>query len=194
MFLIALLMIACGVFLLVYGGMLFRFALAVGFFVLGFSLASWLLAAQPFTVRLLVSLVAGGVLAVAGYLLVKMALHIAGGLLGAVLVLLVLSIVPVDLPSILGLILILAGTGVVGWFGNRIGDWAIILATTLAGAYAILYGLARLFPEAVGVGAGYTSALAPATGPAIVVFLIVFAIGALAQIQIRAVRGRYVNS
>ena len=44
MFWLGLLLVACGVFLLVYGGKLFRFALAVALFVLGFSLASWLLA------------------------------------------------------------------------------------------------------------------------------------------------------
>ena len=81
MFWIGILLAACGVFLLVYGGLLFRFTLAVGLFVLGFSLASWLLAAQPTTIRLLVSLVTGGVLAIVGYTLVKMVLHIAGGLL-----------------------------------------------------------------------------------------------------------------
>jgi hypothetical protein len=45
----------------------------------------------------------------------------------------------------------------------------------------------------VEVTAEYASAFVPFTGPAFAVFLIVFAIGALAQFQIRAVRGRYVN-
>jgi len=193
MFVIALLLVACGVFLLVYGGLLFRFSLAVGFFVLGFSLASWLLSAQPDLIRLLVSFVAGGVLAVVGYSLVKMVLHFAGALLGAVLVLLILSILPVSLPSILSLIVVIAGAGVVGFFGNRLGDWVIILATTLTGAYAVIYGLTRMYPAAVGVTAEYASAQVPFTGPAVAVFLTVLATGVLAQFQIRAVRGRYVN-
>ena len=98
------------------------------------------------------------------------------------------------MPSFLSVLIIIAGAGVVGFFGNRLGDWVIILATTLTGAYAVIFGLTRMFPAAAGVDASYTSAYVPFTGPAFAVFLIVFAIGALAQFQIRTVRGRYVNS
>ena len=193
MFWMGVLLAACGIFLLVYGGMLFRFSLAVGFFVIGFSLASWLFAAQTDMIRLLVSFVAGGALAIVGYSLVRMVLHIAGGLLGAIVVLLVLSLLPFTMPSFLSVIIIIAGAGLVGFFGNRLGDWVIILATTLTGAYAVVLGITRMFPAAVEVTAEYASAFVPFTGPAFAVFLIVFAIGALAQFQIRAVRGRYVN-
>lgn len=193
MFWIGLLLAACGVFLLVYGGMLFRFTLAVGFFVLGFSVASWLFSSQSDAIRILISLVAGGVLAVVGYTLVRMALHVAGGLLGAVLALLILSLLPFNLPSFLGFIAVLAAAGVVGFFGNRLGDWVLILATTLTGAYAIILGLVRMFPAAVGVSPDYASAYVPFTGPAFLVFALFFVTGALAQLQIRNVRGRYVN-
>ncbi len=83
----------------------------VGFFVLGFSLAMWILSSQPITIRLLVSLVVGGILALVGYLLMKLVLHLAGGLLGAVLALLILSLLPISLPSFLVLILIIVGAG-----------------------------------------------------------------------------------
>jgi hypothetical protein len=193
MFGLGVLLVACGVFLLVYGGKLFRFGLAVGFFVLGFSITAWLFSSQPIAIRLLVSFVAGGVLALAGYMLVKMVLHIAGALLGAVLVLLILSFLPFSLPSLLALIVILVGAGVIGFFGNRLGDWVIILATTLAGAYALVLGLAHMFPAAMGVSADYVSAQIPFVAPAMALFLIFFATGALAQFEIRRVRGRYVN-
>lgn len=192
MWIIGVLLIAAGIFMLVYGGLLFRFALAVGLFVLGFTLSMWLLSSQPQATRLLISLAVGGVAAIVGYALVKLALHIAGGLLGAVAVLLVLSILPISMPSILSVILILAGMGVVGFFGNRLGDWVIILGTSLAGAYAIIAGLTSLFPASVGVVADYVSALVPFTGPAFVVFLTVLAIGVLAQQRIRSLRGRFV--
>lgn len=193
MFLLDILLVACGVFLLVYGGKLFRFALAVGGFVLGFSLAMWLLSSQPVAARLLISLVVGGIIALVGYLLVKMVLHFAGGLLGAILAMLILSLLPVPLPSPLGLILVIAGAGVVGFFGNRLGDWVIILATTLTGAYAILLGLAHLFPLALGVGQDYVSTRIPFTAPAFIVFVVFLVTGILAQFEIRRVRGRYVN-
>jgi hypothetical protein len=86
------LLIACGVFLLVYGGKLFRFALAVGAFVLGFGFSMWLLSSQLVAARLLISLVVGGIIAFVGYMLVKMVLHFAGGILGAILALLILSL------------------------------------------------------------------------------------------------------
>ncbi|WP_298981385.1 hypothetical protein [Caldilinea sp.] len=193
MFWMGIVLIASGVFLLVYGGLLFRFSLAVGFFVLGFSLASWLFSGQEDVIRILISLVVGGVLAGLGYALVRIVLHTAGALLGAVLMLLLLSLLPVKTPEFLSVILIAAGLGVVGYFGDRLGDWSIILATSLAGAYAIVLGLTRMFPAAVEVGADYASAYVPFTGPAFAVFVIVFLIGALAQDRIRSVRGRYVN-
>jgi uncharacterized membrane protein len=169
MFWMGIILAACGVFLLVYGGLLFRFALAVGLFVLGYSLASWLFVNQSDLIRILISLVAGGALAIVGYTLVRMVLHIAGGLLGAVLALLILSLLPFNMPSFLSIILILAGAGAVGYFGNRLGDWVIILATSLAGAYAVVLGLTRMFPAAVEASAEYVasgSAYVPFTGPA----------------------------
>jgi len=193
MFWIGILLIASGVFLLVYGGLLFRFALAVGLFILGFSLASWLLSSQPLATRLLISFAVGGVAAIVGYMLVKMALRVAGGILGAVLAMLVLSILPISMPSFVSVILILAAAGAIGFFGNRLGDWVVILATTLTGAYAIVAGLTRLFPASMEVSAEYLSALVPFTGPAFVVFLIVLVIGVLAQQRIRAMHGRFVN-
>ena len=195
MFWMGIVLAACGIFLLVYGGLLFRFSMAVGFFVLGFTLASWLFSGQEDLIRILISLVVGGVLAAVGYMLVRIVLHLAGGLLGAVLVLIVLSLLPLNMPSFLNIIIILAGAGVVGYFGNRLGDWVIILATSLAGAYAVVLGLTRMFPTAVEASAEYVasgSAYVPFTGPAFAVFVVVALIGALAQDRIRSLRGRFV--
>jgi hypothetical protein len=61
------------------------------------------------------------------------------------LALVVLSLLPGSTTNVLGWIVIIAGAGVLGFFGNRLGDWVIILAATLAGAYAILLGLAHIF-------------------------------------------------
>lgn len=193
MFLLDILLIASGVFLLIYGGRLFRFALAVAGFVLGFSFAMWLLSSQPVAARLLISLVAGGIIAIVGYMLVKMVLHFAGAILGAMLAMVVLSLFPITLPTFLSLIVVAAGAGVVGFFGNRLGDWVIILATTLSGAYAILLGLAHLFPSVFGIGPDYLSAQIPFSVPAFLVFVIFLITGILAQFEIRRVRGRYVN-
>jgi hypothetical protein len=50
-----------------------------------------------------------------------------------------------------------------------------------------------MFPASVEVAADYASAYVPFTGPALALFVIVFATGLLAQHRIRSVRGRYVN-
>lgn len=71
----------------------------------------------------------------------------------------------------------------------------IILATSLASAYAVVLDLTRMFPTAVEASTEYIasgSAYVPFTGPAFVVFVIVLLIGALAQHRIRALRGRFV--
>ena len=194
MFWIPLLLIAAGIFILVYGGLLFRFTLAIGLFVLGLSLSLWLLSGQEPVTRILISLAIGGIAAIVGYALVKMALHIAGGLLGAMAVLVVLSILPVTPPDSFSVLLVIAGLVVVGIFGNRLGDWIIILATTLTGAYAIVMGLTHWVPASVEVAEGYTSALVPFTGPAFVIFIIILAIGILAQHRLRSFKGRLLNT
>lgn len=194
MFWISLLLIAAGIFILVYGGLLFRFTLATGLFIIGLSLGLWLLAGQDSAIRILISLAIGGIAAIVGYALVKMTLHIAGGLLGATGVLVVLSILPFDnIPPTLSVILTIAGLIVVGIFGNRLGEWVIILSTTFAGAYAIIMGLTHWFPSSLEVAPDYSSALVPFTGPAFVVFLIVLIIGILGQHRIRALKGRLIN-
>ena len=195
MFWMGIVLAASGIFLLVYGGLLFRFSLAVGFFVIGFSIASWLFAGQEDLIRILLSIVVGGVLAAVGYALVRAVLHVAGGLLGAILVLVLLSLLPFDFPSFISVILIAAGAGGLGYFGNRLGDWAIILATTLTGAYAVILGLTRMFPTAVEASTEYIAGgtpYIPFTAPAFAVFVIILIIGVLAQNRIRAARGRFV--
>jgi hypothetical protein len=109
------------------------------------------------------------------------------------LALVVLSLLPGSTTNVLGWIVIIAGAGVLGFFGNRLGDWVIILAATLAGAYAILLGLAHLFPAAMGVGPDDLSARIPFTGPAFLVFVIFLIMDVRAQLEIRRLRGRYVN-
>lgn len=192
MLIVSILLIASGVFMLVYGGMLFRFALAAAAFVIGFTVATSIFANQPQSFQWLIGLVAGGALALVAYWFVRAVLHIAGGVLGAVLVLVVLSLLPFNMGVVLNIIALIAGAGVIGYFGNRLGDWVIILATTLTGAYAATYGLMALFPvnfpDAVSGGT-----LVHFTGPALAVYVVLFLVGALAQFQLRNVRGRYVN-
>ncbi len=189
---IGLLLTACGVFLLVYGTILFRFALAVAGFVLGFALAWWLTQSQGTAVQILVGLVAGGIAAAVLFLVVRIGLYIAGGLLGAVAALVLLSLFRIENVWV-NLALIVAGGGLVVFFGRRLGLWLTVGATSLTGAYAAVYGLSQVFPETTGGFDADPTARIPFTGPAFAVFLVLLAVGILAQLQIARVRDRYVN-
>ncbi len=189
---IGLLLTACGVFLLVYGTILFRFALAVAGFVLGFALAWWLTQSQGTAVQILVGLVAGGIAAAVLFLVVRIGLYIAGGLMGAVAALVLLSLFRIENVWV-NLALIVAGGGLVVFFGRRLGLWLTVGATSLTGAYAAVYGLSQVFPETTGGFDADPTARIPFTGPAFAVFLVLLAVGILAQLQIARVRDRYVN-
>lgn len=192
MFGVGLLLVACGVFLLVYGTILFRFALAVAGFVLGFALGWWLTEAQGTAVQILVGLVAGGIVAAVLFLVVRIALYLAGALLGAVAALVLLSLFRIENVWV-NLIILLAGAGLVAFFGRRLGLWLTVLATSLTGAYAAVYGLVLMFPEETGGFDADPTARIPLTGPAFAILIVLIAVGVLAQLQIARVRDRFVN-
>jgi hypothetical protein len=189
---IGLLLVGCGVFMLVYGTILFRFALAVAGFVLGFAVAWWLTESQGTAVQILVGMVAGGILAATVFLVVRIGLYIAGGLLGAVTALVILSLFRIENVWV-NLALMVAGAGLIAFFGRRLGLWLTVAATTLTGAYAAVYGLTQMFPDATGGFDADTTARIPFTGPAFAVFVVLLAVGVLAQLQIARVRDRFVN-
>jgi hypothetical protein len=192
MFWLGLLMVACGVFLLVYGTMLFRFAIAVAGFVVGFALGWWLFESATDSVQVIVALVLGGVLAIVGYLVVKIGVYLAGGLLGAMAALVVVSLLTIT-SAVVNVLIILAAAVAVGFFARNLGLWLTILATASAGAYAFVYGLSRMYPESTDIK-DLESAQIPLTGPAFTVLIAVFVIGGLAQWTIARTRGRYVNA
>jgi len=181
-------LIASGIFVASFGGALFRFALAAIGFGVGAMVAWWLTASQPDTMRILISLGIGGIAAVVLFMLVRVGIYIAGGVLGLVLAFLVVAFLGTKNPVVNGILLV-AGTGVSGYFGPRLGNLIIALATGAAGAFQIVYGLALVFGER----------MAPSTLPsellggplAISVFLIIAAISAISQSRPRvAVLGR----
>jgi hypothetical protein len=189
---IGVLLVACGVFLLVYGTILFRFALAVAGFVLGFAVGWWLTEAQGTAVQILVGLVAGGIIAATVFLIVRIGLYIAGGLVGAVAALVLLSLFRIENVWV-NLALMIAGAGLVAFFGRRLGLWLTVGATSLTGAYAVVYGLTQMFPDATGGFDADPTARIPFTGPAFAVLVVLLAVGVLAQLQIARVRDRFVN-
>ncbi len=179
----------CGIFIAAYGHQLFRFALAFIGFALGVYLVMWLGTGLDTALRIAVAIVVGGILAAVLYFLVKFALYAAGGIMGLVLTLVVLGLFRLsglDL-GLFGGILALAGAGLGGFFGQRLGPIVTILATSLAGAYFVVLGLGALF--GLGVAIDDPTATLGSVFP-LVLFLTVAAISGLAQHQVFVLRRR----
>jgi hypothetical protein len=185
--------VAAGVFVSVYGSMLFRFVLAVVGFAIGFWLMMTLMPATNTALQVLLALIVGGIGAAVLYSLFRISLHIAGALLGAVIVVAVLSLIGwVGNGASMGVfswILVLAAAGVVGFLGNRLGNAIIPLATALTGAALIVLGLSKLFTANVGATSN-DPIVVLSGGFGFVLFVVLAIISALAQIQIADLRRR----
>ena len=169
-----------GVFISAYGSLLFRFALAFLGFAIGYSLVAWLGGGLDTALRILIGIVAGGILAAVLYLLVKFTLNIAGAVLGLVLMLALLGLFRLgglDL-GVFGTLLVVAAAGLGGVFGSRLGGIVVVLATSLAGAYLVVLGLGALF--GLGVETDNPLALLGASFP-LVLFLTLALISGLAR-------------
>ena len=184
-----ILAIASGVFLCVFGHMMFRFVLAVIGFMVAFSFVSSLTYGQPAFLHFMISLVAGAIGAAILYMLISFALYIAGAILGLVIAMLVLGLFGFG-SDVAYWVVIIAGLGLGAFFGRRLGNLIIAIASAAAGAYFCVYGLALLFPSGFpgDVAADPSSALGSSFG--LVLFLVVLAVSALCQYQMQMLQLR----
>ena len=183
-----------GVFFSVYGYSLFRMVLlAIGFLV-GFSVGMNLAASQPDIMRILISLVLGGLLGFLLYALFSLSLYIAGAILGLIIALLIASILGLSSDGLLSSVAVVAGLAIGGFFGRFLGELVIILATAAAGSYAIVYGLALLFPVSFGAEAGGPGgSLLPMSALTIIMIAALALVSGLAQYQILQLRQRAIR-
>jgi hypothetical protein len=192
-FLWGIVVVAAGIFVCVYGNQLFRFVLAVVGFAIGFWLMMTLVPGDNVALQVLLAVIVGGIGAAVLYSLFRLSLHIAGALLGAVIVLAVLALIGWVSPSadlgVFGWILVLAGAGVVGFLGNRLGNAIIPLATSLTGAALVALGLAKMFAQNAGATSDDPITLM-STAFGFVLFIVLALISALAQFQIADLRRR----
>jgi hypothetical protein len=192
--LLGLVTVAAGIFVCVYGNMLFRFVMAVLGFVIGFWLIMSIFPTTNDALRIILAIVVGGIGAAILYSLFRLALHIAGALLGAVVVMAVLALVGWVGNGDFGVVswlLVIAGAAVVGFFGNRLGNAVISLAAALAGAATIVAGLSKLFSSVVSTSDDPIRIMS--NGFAFVLFVVIAIISALAQLQIADLRRRLLN-
>jgi hypothetical protein len=124
-----------GILLLFYGRTLYWAFVAVAGFLVGFELATELLAEQPESVRVVVALLGGVLGAVLGMLAQRVAFSIAGLFAGGYLALALAH--AVDIPGE-PLAWFFVGAIIGAIIGALITDWAIIALSSLAGAAAIV--------------------------------------------------------
>ena len=187
--------VAAGIFIAVYGTLLFKFALAAMGFGLGFVGTWWLLDSQPDTTRMLIAMAAGGVGAVVLFSLARFGLYIAGAILGLVIALVVGGIIEILGPTpdnIVMWILVLGGVAGGGLFGHRLGQLIVLLATSAAGAYLIIDGLQIWYASRIG-GALDDPSQTLAQKLTLTIFLVLFAMSALSQHNARRLRQRVIN-
>lgn len=175
--------IVSGVFFSVYGYVLFRMVLLAIGFLIGFSIGMNLAVSQPDVVRIIISLALGGVLGGVLYSLFSLSLYIAGAIFGLIIGLLIASLLGLSGDGLLASVVILAGLGIGGVFGRLLSELIIILATSAAGAYAIVYGLALMFPESFGANPNGSSLL-PISALTIIIMVAIGLVSGLAQYQI----------
>lgn len=187
--------IAAGLFIGVYGNLLFRFALAAMGFGLGFLAGMWLFESQDETMRVLIAVALGGIGAIGFYSLVKFTLNIAGAMLGLVLSFVIIGIIDIFTSRPDGAVqtvLALAGTGAGLVFGRRIGNSVIILGSAATGAFLLMNGLHVLFESSLN-----TDLSEPAsnlgTKLSLTIFAMMFALSALGQWNAQRFRQRVLS-
>jgi hypothetical protein len=187
--------LAAGVFICVYGSMLFRFALAAMGFGLGVVAGMRIFEGQDETARVLIAFVLGAICAAALFALVKFTFYIAGALLGLVLAFVVVGVIDIFtsrpdgwLQTVLG-----AGGALLGaFFGSRLGNIVVLLASASAGAFLIMDGLHVLFASQFNVDTiDPGSALAQKLS--LTLFALIFAIAGLGQWNSRHLRQRVIS-
>lgn len=179
-----IIIVVCGVFVCVYGNLLFRFTLAALGFGIGAILGWWLAGGQSDMMRLLISVALGGVGALLLYFLFQVGIYVAGGVLGLIVAFLLVALLGLG-DSWLAILFMVAGTGVVSFFSRKFERWIIPLATAAAGAFQVVYGLALIFIGQVSQGSTPMELLGQPL--ALAIFLVVGAVSALSQIRPRAV-------
>lgn len=187
--------VGTGIFLTVYGAMLFKFALAAMGFGIGFMGAVWLLDGQSDTVRILVSMVVGAVVGIVLYTLVRFSMYIAGAILGSVIALAISGFIDILGPkpgNIVQIILLVGGLAGGVFLGPRLGTLVVVLATAAAGAFMVIYGVQIWFSSE------FESEISDPSGTVdqrltLVVFLIVFGISFLGQLNSQKLRDRVLN-
>jgi len=187
-------MVAGGVFVGIYGEMLFQFVLAMIGFLVGFTALYLLLDGQSQGVQILFALIAGGIGAFALYTLVRIGIYVAGAALGAVVGILIAGLIGLATDDMgwLTVVLLLIGAVGVGFFGPRLGAMIVPLGTSAVAAFMMTYGYLVLFESTFNADATEPEH-AYSRKALLVLFAMFYALSFLGQWNISNLRRRLLN-
>lgn len=187
-----LISIGAGVFISVYGTMLFKFALAAMGFSIGLVGGWWILTDMESTQRFLIALVIGAILGILFFSLAKFGVYIAGAILGLVTAVVIggfINILGFNSSNIVMIILAVGGIAGGGFLGQRLGKVIVLLATAAAGAFMIVDGLHAWF-SSVFDDQGANAAETLGSGVSMALFIVLVAMSALSQLNAQQLRDR----
>lgn len=186
------LLIGSGVFVGIYGEMLFKFVLAIIGFAAAGSAVYILLDGKSTGLQVLMAIIAGGIGALVLYRLLNFALYIAGAAFGAVAGIVIAALIGLNTTDNLQwitLLLVVVGAGGVGFFGPRFGRMIIPLATSAVSAGMVVYGYLIFFQSTFGIDASDPNTHSSRKS-LLLLFAIVYALSFLAQYNISKYRLR----
>jgi|GEM_PF-3743147 hypothetical protein len=180
-----LLAIVAGIFICVYGHLLFRTVLAGAGLITGLYIGRWLTVGQDEFLRLVVSLLFAGGFAFALSRLYYVGFYVAGALGGAIVGFIIVALFGLDNSLLIPVVAIAAVVG--GVIARFLGELAVIGGTSLLGTYSVLYGMSILFP---GTLAQDGSPYIAMTSFNLALLAAIVAVAALAQYQMLRLRRR----
>ncbi len=187
-----LVLLAAGVFVCVYGTRLFTYGLAAMGFAAGFLAGFRLFATSDSLLQVVLAMVAGAIVAAIVMALARFGLYIAGGILGFVLAVLVLGLFGIGGEGITGAVstvVLIAATGAGGVFGPILGQGIVVFASSAAGALLVVNGLQIWFDDQLPGDAG-DAVTSLGSGFALTLFLVIFLVSALGQLNVQDLRNR----
>ncbi len=187
-----LVLVAAGVFVCVYGTRLFTYGLAAMGFAAGFLVGFRVFGTSESLLQIVLAMVVGAIVAAIVMALARFGLYIAGGILGLVLAILVLGLFGIGGEGVSGVVAavaVVAATGAGGVFGPILGQGIVVFASSAAGALLVVNGLQTWFDDQLPGEAG-DAVTSLGSGFSVTLFLVIFLISALGQLNVQDLRNR----
>lgn len=187
-----LVLLAAGIFVCVYGTRLFTYGLAAMGFAAGFLAGFRVFEGSESLLQIVLAVVVGAIVAAIVTALARFGLYIAGGILGLVLAIVVLGLLGIGgrgFSGVVATVALVAATGAGGVFGPILGQGIVVFASAAAGALLVVNGLQAWFDDRLPGEAG-DAVTSLGGGFSLTLFVVIFLISALGQLDVQDLRNR----